>query len=397
MSYAPQLILIGAVGAVGVLHTIVPDHWVPIALIARQRGWARRETVRASLLAGIGHVGSTLLIAAVVWIAGVAFATRFGKLADTVTSLALIGFGGWIAFGALREMHEGGRPDHAHGRGHGQDFSHAGSGADALHGQEQQRFMTAEGELRLSIFEGGTPAHFRLSGLPIDIARVETVREDGERQLFRFENRDGYWQSIEEVREPHQFAVSVMIDHRGQGHSFEGEFIGHGQGPDGHEHVEDHEGGSEHDKLHLAEKGTAIAARHSHLHRHGAGVVHAHWHDHDRDTLHAVLQEMGSAPPLHDHEHRTPARTALLLILGSSPMVEGIPAFFAASKYGFRLIVVMAAVFGVSTIAVYVLLCVYSTEGLRRVSFGAVERYGEVLSGAFIALVGLIFWIFPIL
>lgn len=128
-----------------------------------------------------------------------------------------------------------------------------------------------------------------------------------------------------------------------------------------------------------------------------AGVAHAHWHNHSTDTLHAVLAEMGSAPPLHGHCHRTPARTALVLILGSSPMVEGIPAFFAASRYGFGLIMIMAMVFGVTTIAAYILLCVYSSEGLRRVSFGAVERYGEVLSGAFIALIGLIFWIFPIL
>jgi hypothetical protein len=32
---------------------------------------------------------------------------------------------------------------------------------------------------------------------------------------------------------------------------------------------------------------------------------------------------------------------------------------------------------------------VYSTAGLQRVRLGAVEQYGEVLSGAFIALVGI--------
>ena len=49
-----------------------------------------------------------------------------------------------------------------------------------------------------------------------------------------------------------------------------------------------------------------------------------------------------------------------MLILGSSPMVEGIPAFFAASKYGPGVILVMSLVFGVGTIATYMLLCVYS-------------------------------------
>src|ERR1700730_10046352 len=77
MNYGPELLLVAAVATVGVLHTIVPDHWVPIALIARQRGWSKSETARAALQAGIGHVLSTLLIALVVWLAGVAFAQRF--------------------------------------------------------------------------------------------------------------------------------------------------------------------------------------------------------------------------------------------------------------------------------------------------------------------------------
>jgi hypothetical protein len=83
--------------------------------------------------------------------------------------------------------------------------------------------------------------------------------------------------------------------------------------------------------------------------------------------------------------------------MGSSPMVEGIPAFLAAGKYGTGLIAAMAVVFAISTIATYVVLCVYSTAGLQRLRLGAVERYGEVLSGAFIALVGVAFWIWPVL
>ena len=49
---------------------------------------------------------------------------------------------------------------------------------------------------------------------------------------------------------------------------------------------------------------------------------------------------------------RSDSRTALLLILGSSPMVEGIPAFFAASRYGVALLVLMAVVFAASTIII---------------------------------------------
>jgi hypothetical protein len=75
---------------------------------------------------------------------------------------------------------------------------------------------------------------------------------------------------------------------------------------------------------------------------------------------------------------------------------DGIPAFFAAGKYGVGVISAMAIVFALSTIVTYVVLCVYSTAGLQRVNLSAFERYGEVLSGAFIVLVGVAFWLWPV-
>ena len=311
MVFSPELVLIVSVGVVGVLHTIVPDHWVPIALIARQRGWSRRETAAAALQAGFGHVGSTLAIAAVIWFAGVAVAARFGHFIDTAASLALIAFGGWIAVGAWRDLRRG-RHDH----GHSHDFAFLGCGA-AHHDHAH----------------GGDHSH--------------------------------------------------ALDHDHDHHA--------------HDHDHDHEPAFADDPLYAPTRGVAVLARHTHAHRHGGGAVHTHWHDHDAASAHAVTPELAAAPPLHEHKHKTTARTAMLLILGSSPMVEGIPAFFAAGKYGAGLIGAMAAVFATSTIVTYIALCVASTAGLQRLRLGAFERYGEVMSGAFIALVGVAFWLWPVL
>ena len=77
-------------------------------------------------------------------------------------------------------------------------------------------------------------------------------------------------------------------------------------------------------------------------------------------------------------------------------MVEGIPAFFAAGRYGAGLIAAMAAIFAAATIATYVGLCVLSTAGLSRVTLGPLERFGEVLSGAVIAALGVAFWVWPV-
>ena len=249
MSDSSALLLIGAVAAVGVLHTVVPDHWVPITLIARQRGWTQAETARAALKAGVGHVLSTLAIAAVVWIAGVVVAQRLGHWVDTITSVALVGFGLWIAISAWRDLH--GHSGHGHSHGHSHDLAHVVGGNRHVHSSSAQ-------------------------------------------------------------------------------------FTEHEHGPAGHGHN-------------------------------------------------------------HSHTDKGKNRTALLLILGSSPMIEGIPAFFAACKYGPGLLILMSVVFGATTIATYVLLCVYSVAGLQRVSLGPLERYGEVLSGGFIALIGLVFWIWPVL
>jgi nickel/cobalt transporter (NicO) family protein len=302
MNWAPPLLLVGAVATVGVLHTIVPDHWVPIALIARQRGWSRGETARAALQAGTGHVVSTLLIALAVWTAGVVFAARFGHVVDLASSLALIGFGGWIAVSAWRELHPSHDDAQGHSHGHGHSHSHP-------HSHRDQRVDTE-------------PDH----DAPV-YSPMPAIEDD-----------------------------PLYAPLRGE---------------------------------------TVVLSRHVHVHRHGQGPGHLHWHDHTPTTVHPMLAAFAAEPPLHAHRHKTTARTGLLLILGSSPMVEGIPAFFAAARFGIRLILPMAAVFALSTIATYVALCVYSSAGLQRLRLGAIERYGEVLSGAVIALVGVVFGLWP--
>jgi nickel/cobalt transporter (NicO) family protein len=294
MNAGPELLLVAAVAAVGILHTIVPDHWLPITLLARQRGWSKRETAVAALRAGVGHVLSTLAIGAAVWLAGVAVAARFGHLVDIASSLALVGFGGWIALSAWQEL----RPSHPHRHGHDRRHPHR---------------------------HGDGPVH---------------------------SHHDAAARS---AREPAPADDPLYLPLPG---------------------------------------GAAVLSRHMHMHRHGRGSVHDHWHDHIAATDHPIF---AAAAPPHEHRHKTTGRASLVLILGSSPMVEGIPAFFAAARYGAALIGLMALVFAASTIATYVLLCVSSAAGLQRVRLGPVERYGEVLSGGFIALVGLAFWVWPVL
>jgi ABC-type nickel/cobalt efflux system permease component RcnA len=380
VTIAPEWLLVGAVVGVGILHTIVPDHWVPITLIARQQRWSTGETARAALVAGFGHVTSTLVIGLIVWLAGVAFAAQFGHLVSIVSSVALIGFGCWIGIGAWREMRGGKGHTHAHGH------HHASTDAGP-HGPELNRLTSPAGTVELSIFENDQAPRFRLTGPESGAVFAETTRDDGSRQKFDFAHLGLFWESTSEIHEPHQFTVEVTTSSAGRNASYTTRFD---------EHADD-DGDAEDDALYQPTSRGSVAVTHAHVHKHGNRAAHSHRHDHDQASAHVLTESVERNPPAHEHKHKTSSCTALLLILGSSPMIEGIPAFFAAGKYGLGLIAAMAVAFGISTIATYVLLCVYSTAGLQRVNLGSFEKYGEVASGAFIAIVGLVFLFVPVL
>jgi len=227
-----QLLLVLAVLAVGIFHTLVPDHWLPITVLARQAKWKRLQTAGAAALAGVGHTVSTLAIGALIWAAGAVFALRFGHMVSIASSVALVIFGAWFAFTALRELRHGG--------------------------------------------EAGLK-----SGIPHPLLHHDVVDTEAAAKL-----------------------------------------TGH----------------------------LSASSR---------------------------------------------ARLTLLLILGSSPMIEGLPAFLAAGRFGPGLLAIMSIVFGLSTIATYVFMCDQSTRLLQRFSFGPLERYGEVISGCVILAVGIasFFWL----
>ena len=158
----------------------------------------------------------------------------------------------------------------------------------------------------------------------------------------------------------------------------------------------EHASAIEDDALYAPLRGeTAVLTRHTHVHRHGRGPAHLHWHDHPPATVHPVLAGFATEPPLHRHRHKTTARTGAAADPRLVADGRRHPRVFCRGEIRRRLIRRWPLVFALSTIATYVALCVYSSAGLQRLRLGAVERYGEVLSGAVIALVGVLFGLWP--
>lgn len=54
-------IIIGSL-LISLLHAVIPNHWLPVLAIGRKEGWSLGETSRITLIAGIAHVISTIII-----------------------------------------------------------------------------------------------------------------------------------------------------------------------------------------------------------------------------------------------------------------------------------------------------------------------------------------------
>ena len=97
----------------------------------------------------------------------------------------------------------GGDEHHGHGHGHGAAHDHDGS----------QRIEAPDGDVILEIFEDDVPPRFRLrreSAAALSAVSLATVRRDGTRQIFALADRGGFWESVDEVPEPHEFVAEVL-------------------------------------------------------------------------------------------------------------------------------------------------------------------------------------------
>jgi hypothetical protein len=59
-----QVLLLLSATAIAFLHTLAgPDHYLPFVALSKARGWSLRLTVFWTVLCGVGHVGSSVLLA----------------------------------------------------------------------------------------------------------------------------------------------------------------------------------------------------------------------------------------------------------------------------------------------------------------------------------------------
>lgn len=94
-----------AAAAVGSLHTVVPDHWLPFAALSRSRRWSAWHTARVTLLCGFGHVSVSAILGIIALFVGLEAVHAFGSRLEDYAIYLLLGFGVvYMAWGLWRSL-----------------------------------------------------------------------------------------------------------------------------------------------------------------------------------------------------------------------------------------------------------------------------------------------------
>ena len=131
------VVLTATAAGIGFVHTIFgPDHYLPFIVLSRARGWSVAKTIVITIICGLGHVGSSIILGFI----GIALGVAVLKLniiesfRGGIASWFLLAFGfTYFVWGLHRavknkphtHLHPHGSGDlHSHTHSHSEEHSH---------------------------------------------------------------------------------------------------------------------------------------------------------------------------------------------------------------------------------------------------------------------------------
>lgn len=93
-----------------IIHTLIPDHWLPFVLVARARKWSLKKALWGAGLSNLFHVALTATLGMVALVVGLQLSRAIGEAMEQVAGVLLVLFGLGYAFWSWRR---GGEHSHA--------------------------------------------------------------------------------------------------------------------------------------------------------------------------------------------------------------------------------------------------------------------------------------------
>jgi nickel/cobalt transporter (NicO) family protein len=140
VTQTPALII--AAAGVGFGHAILPDHWVPLAVVGRTQHYPLARVARLSGLAGVAHVLVSLVLGGVIIAIGLQFRSSVESAQNAIVGGLLIATGVILAILELTG-HGHSHSDDDHGHSHADhDDGHLHAGHDHA-GHDSRRSLLA--------------------------------------------------------------------------------------------------------------------------------------------------------------------------------------------------------------------------------------------------------------
>ena len=98
---------------VGLIHSLAPGHWLPVVMVARARKWGLKASIIGAIVASLGHILLSLILAIVAISAGEMILHERAEWIEHYASLGLVIFGLGYAIWAYR-THRTCAHEHSH-------------------------------------------------------------------------------------------------------------------------------------------------------------------------------------------------------------------------------------------------------------------------------------------
>jgi nickel/cobalt transporter (NicO) family protein len=191
MTTLPAVLL--AAAGIGVGHAVLPDHWMPLAVVARARRPPARQVVRLSVAAALAHVLVSVLLGGILVLVGLRFRDTVARNSDVIVGGILLLTG--VVFAVLELTGRGhghshdldddqhspphgghGHHDHGHSHEHGHGHDH-----DEGHDHSSPHARPAPTAAPLATLERPRSATATRAGAADQAARTTGPRTTGPR------------------------------------------------------------------------------------------------------------------------------------------------------------------------------------------------------------------------
>jgi len=75
------------------IHALIPHHWIPIIAISKTEKWTTKEAIYATLITGLSHMISTIVIGIIVGFVGIKLAESYSAITSIVAPTILLVIG----------------------------------------------------------------------------------------------------------------------------------------------------------------------------------------------------------------------------------------------------------------------------------------------------------------